>query len=129
MSSLHHAADDYLTVRRALGFKLADHGRLLTDFVTVLEQAGARTITTELALTGRSRHTAKRALKAARLSVVRGFARYLQTFDPATEVPPTGPLPPASATIPYLYSSRDRRLLAAATTLRPPLTAADLSAR
>ena len=27
---------------------------------------------------------------AARLSVVRGFARYLHTLDPATEVPPAG---------------------------------------
>jgi hypothetical protein len=32
MSGMHGAVEDYLTLRRALGFKLADHGWLLRDF-------------------------------------------------------------------------------------------------
>jgi hypothetical protein len=50
MTALQDAVSDYLMIRRALGFKLLEHERLLNDFVAFLEQAGASTITTELAL-------------------------------------------------------------------------------
>ena len=54
--------------------------------------AGATTITTELALSwatlpGDDAHP---AYLSNRLCAVRGFARHLQAFDPATEVPPAG---------------------------------------
>ncbi len=49
MTVVRDAVADYLTIRRALGFKLVEHQRLLDDFATYLEQAGASTITTELA--------------------------------------------------------------------------------
>jgi integrase/recombinase XerD len=55
MTVLRDAVADYLTIRRALGFKLVEHERLLGDFAGFLEQAGAATITTELALTWASR--------------------------------------------------------------------------
>jgi integrase len=64
------------------------------------------------------------------LTSARGFAAYLQTFDPATEVPPQGVFPvryrrPA----PYLWSQADiRRLLEAAQALEPPLKAATMQA-
>jgi hypothetical protein len=63
--------------------------------------------------------------KAARPSVIRGFAGYLRAIDPATEVPPTGILIARKHyAVPYLYSPQeiDRRL-AAASALRPPLRA------
>src|SRR5439155_687587 len=83
---------DYLAVRRALGYKLADHGRLLTDFATFLEDHDAGTITTELALAWATRPgNALPSWWAARLRVVRGFARHVKAFDPATEIPPSGP--------------------------------------
>ena len=50
MSALSQAVEDYLSVRRALGYKLAENGRLLPDFVAYLEAAGASTVTTELAV-------------------------------------------------------------------------------
>lgn len=50
MTVVSDAVTDYLTIRRALGFKLVEHQRLLRDFATFLEQAGASTITTELAV-------------------------------------------------------------------------------
>ena len=50
MTVVRDAVADYLTIRRALGFKLVEHQRLLRDFATFLEQAGASTITTELAV-------------------------------------------------------------------------------
>ena len=51
MSELHKALDDYLTIRRALGFKLARTGLLLADFVAYLDTNGTDTITTEAAIT------------------------------------------------------------------------------
>lgn len=117
---------DYLAVRRALGFKLTRDGLLLDQFVTYLEQAGAQRITSELALSWVT--TPERASASwlnVRLSVVRGFARWLEAFDPATEVPERGWLPPIRRTTPYLYSEDDvASLLAAARALRWPLSAA-----
>ena len=50
MNPLHRALDDYLALRRAMGFKLYDAGLLLPRFVDFLEQQGATVITTALAL-------------------------------------------------------------------------------
>lgn len=58
-----------------------------------------------------------------RLSVVRGFARYLHAADPSVEVPPPGLIParPPRAT-PHIYSDAEIvALLAAAARLRSPL--------
>jgi integrase len=58
--------------------------------------------------------------------MIRGFAGYLRTIDPATEIPPTGILIARKRyTIPYLYSDQEiARLLAAAAGLTPRLRAA-----
>lgn len=64
-----------------------------------------------------------------RLSVVRGFAAYVHTLDPASEVPPADLLPhrPRRAN-PYLYSDTDvAALIAATATLRSPLRQATLA--
>ena len=50
MTTLAEHAKNYLTVRRALGFKLVGEGELLAEFVACAEAAGQRTITTEFAL-------------------------------------------------------------------------------
>lgn len=50
VSGLRVAVDQYLIVRRRLGFKLERAGRLLPHFVTYLERAGATTVTSDLAL-------------------------------------------------------------------------------
>ncbi len=126
MTRLDEAVSDYLTIRRALGFKLVEHQRLLPDFVSFLEQAGAGTITTALAVDWAIRTSGNDSWKAARLSIVRGFARYLRTIDPATEIPPEGLLcGKTQYAIPYLYSEQEiTRLLDAAAGMRPPLRAA-----
>lgn len=128
MSALCQAVKDYLSVRRALGAKLEDYDWMLGSFVAYMEAAGAATVTTELAvawakLPGDHAHP---AYVSKRLSVVRGFARHLQAFDPATEVPPVGLLPPGRCrAIPYLYSDADIAvLMAAARSLTPALRAA-----
>jgi integrase/recombinase XerD len=128
MSDLHQAAEDYVMVRRALGAKLDKHPRLLENFVAYLEAAGATTVTTELALSwawlpGNDAHP---AYVSNRLCAVRGFARHLQAFDPATEVPPARLLPrPKCRATPYLYSDAETAaLLSAARSLTPALRAA-----
>ena len=130
MSPLRQAVADYLTVRRALGFKLDRHGRLLPQFVDYLEDIGADTVTTEHALRWAMLPAdASPAWRAERLSVVRGFARYLQTIDPAAELPPADLLPTSGSRrrTPYLYSDQEiAALLAAAGTLRAPLRAATM---
>ena len=50
MTAIRQAIGDYLAVRRALGYKLEDHGWLLASFASFLEADGARTVTTRLAL-------------------------------------------------------------------------------
>jgi integrase len=124
MSSLHQAAADYLSLRRALGFKLAGHDQLLSDRIEHLEGRGAPTLTTDLAL-GWAMQSAGRVMPLRRMDVARGFARYLRTLDPTTEVPPAGLLPRQVGRVtPYLYSEADiRSLMAAAGTLRPALRA------
>jgi len=94
VSPLAAAAADYLRVRRALGYKLDRQGRLLMQFVAYLDQVGASTITIEHAVAWATQPAGGHcSYWADRLSVVRQFARYLQTIDPACEVPPTRLLP------------------------------------
>jgi len=123
---LRAALAEYLAVRRSVGFKLARDGLLLEQFAGFCEQAGASRVTSELALAWVSAPAkASPGWLAMRLTIVRGFARWLQASDPATEVPPLGWLPPRRRTTPYLYSAADvAALLAAARRVRWPLSAA-----
>jgi len=50
MSELRRHAEDYLGLRRSLGYKLTFHSRLLPQFLDYLGAAGATSITTELAI-------------------------------------------------------------------------------
>lgn len=127
MSALTEAVNDYLRVRRTLGYKLTDHGTLLPDFVAYLEAAGASTVTTELAVAWATQPTGTtQGWWGRRLAIVRGFARHLKALDPDTEVPPAGLLPyRLDRAHPYLYSDADiTTLMAAARALRSPLRAA-----
>lgn len=127
MSGLRAAAEDYLAIRRALGFKMGRPAPLLRQFVAFLEQEGVSTVTNELAVEWAKQPAAGHAnWWGYRMIVVRGFARHLQTLDPRTEVPPPDllPRPPLRAT-PYLYSEADiASLMNAAEALRPALRAA-----
>lgn len=102
-------ADDYLRTRRALGYKLVERGRLLGQFVDFLHAQAAERVTIDLAVAwARQPKDADPVWWNERLSIVRGFARYLSAFDPETEVPPTGLLPPGRRRItPYLFTDAD----------------------
>jgi integrase/recombinase XerD len=127
MSGIRLAIADYLAVRRALGYKLADHGWLLADFASFVEARGASVVTTELALAWATEpEDTLPSWWAARLRVVRGFARHLAAFDPATQIPSADLLPCHNRrAVPYLYSDAEvRAVMAAAASLRPALHAA-----
>lgn len=126
MSALRQALEDYLRLRRALGFKLARHGRVLPSLVGHLESAGAATLTTQLALDWATALEGKPDEWAIRLSIARGFATYLRSIDPATEVPPADLLPRKRRRAePYLYTDAEVvALMEASETLRFPLNRA-----
>ncbi|MGB8384087.1 MAG: tyrosine-type recombinase/integrase [Dermatophilaceae bacterium] len=117
---------EYLRLRRALGFKLVWPGHLLPQFVTWLEGSGSKTITIEAAISWARLSTNSQPItRSHRLGAVRGFARYLRTIDPATEIPPAGLFGKQRRITPYIYSPEEiGRLVRAARGLRPPLRAA-----
>lgn len=126
MSALGYHADEYLALRRSLGYLLRQEARMLASFVAFLEDEGAVRVTIEAALAWATAPSdASPTWWAKRLTVVRGFARYLQAFDPRTEVPPPNLLPRRSSrTTPYLYSSAEVvALMEAARRLPTPLRA------
>ena len=109
MNTLRQAVDEYLSLRRNLGFKLREAGKALLDFVTFMEQHRATYITQALALAWAQQPAdAQPSHWAKRLSFVRGFARYRSSSDPRTQIPPPGLLPfqPKRAR-PYLYSDEE----------------------
>lgn len=118
--------EEYLRLRRALGFQLTWPGHVLPQFVTWLDSTGAQTITTEAAITWVRLSTAANPITLShRLGAVRRFARYLRTIDPATEIPPTGLFGKQQRTAPYIYSPEEiGRLVQAARQLQQPLRAA-----
>jgi len=131
MSALCGHVEDYLCLRRALGYKLERAGLLLPQLVDHLEAAGSSTLTSDLAISWAQLPTqASPNYWAARLAIARGFARYLQTIEPATEVPPSGVFPTRRhRPAPYLWSQADiRGLLDDARVLSSPLRAATYEA-
>ena len=94
MTSLKQAVEEYLSVRRSLGFKLRCPGALLRKFAEFAEARGAEYITISLALEWVSQpQYTKPATRADRMRAVRTFARYQHAIDDRTEVPPKGLLP------------------------------------
>jgi len=129
MTALERHLDDYLAVRRGLGFKLTHEQRMLKRFVAFVDDAGEPTITIELALRWARMPTGVgHAYLAQRMRAVRGFARYLHGIDPATEVPPLELLPARKhRPSPHIYTQAEiAALMAAARALRPALRAATM---
>lgn len=127
MSDLDRHLEDYLRIRRALGFKLNAPGQMLQQFLAYLDTAGASTITVELAIAwARLPQGVQPVSLSHRLGAIRGFARYLQTIDPSTQIPPCGIWPPGvTRPVPYLWSDAHvRALLAASRRLTPTLRGA-----
>jgi integrase/recombinase XerD len=123
MNPLAKAVRDYLALRRGLGFKLVRHEAGLREFASFLARKRSSHITVAVALEWATRHAHQKPAEwAARLSIVRGFARHWSATDPSTEVPPLGLLlyRPARAQ-PYFYSDQEIRQLLAAAKARPSI--------
>ena len=92
MSNFSQHAEEYLRLRQGLGHELADAVRLLPRYVAHLEATGTTSITVEDALDWVQRPDAgpTTSVWSRRMTVVRGFARYMSGIDPATQVPPLG---------------------------------------
>lgn len=130
MTNLAVAVEDYVSLRRSLGFKLGPHPRLLADFVSYLQTEDATTITVELAVSWATLPGGRDTVWASqRLGIVRGFATYLRAFDPDTEVPPAHLLPRRRyRPEPYIYSPKEiTALTAAARAMANPLRAATMA--
>ncbi len=126
-SVLARHLDDYLAMRRALGFKLKEPARLLRQYVAYLDSIRVQTITIESAMVwATSPAQASPWYVAKRMGAVRCFARHMASLDPATEVPPPGLFAAQSdRAVPFLYSAKDiDALMDVAGRCRTPLVAA-----
>jgi integrase/recombinase XerD len=90
MSGLRLAAEQYLRMRRALGYKLAVQGHHLRNFVSYLEATNASRVTIEHAVEWATCAGTDETYWGDRLSVARQFARHLQLTDAACQVPRGG---------------------------------------
>jgi integrase/recombinase XerD len=120
VTALADALVDYLAVRRAVGYKLTADAKVLARFVANLDSRAIDTVTVAAAVewaTG----TPRGGSGVARLTTIRGFARYLQALDAAHQVPPTRLLPRRKdRAVPHLYSDADiAALMNAARALEP----------
>ena len=114
MRSLQRTLDDYLCLRRSLGFKMLNESAALPAFVSFVHQRKSRYITTRLALDWAQQ--GREGQSKWRFSMVRGLAKYAAIFDARTEVPPFGLLRTKyPRPRPYIYSNQEiERLLRAA---------------
>ena len=116
-------AKEYLRRRRALGFELESTGVVLLDFARFAESIGHDgPLTTELMLRWATRsedHSTR--YRAARLSIVRGFARHLAAQDGQSQVPDMRLLASGfRREQPHIYTDGQLgQLIAAATRLSP----------
>jgi integrase len=109
MNTLRKVLQEYLALRRGLGFKMHDAGRVLPRFVTFMEERQAPHITIRLALEWVQQAKAVQpAERARRLCFIRGFARHRSATDPLTEIPAAELLPhPSTRARPYLYTEQE----------------------
>jgi integrase/recombinase XerD len=116
--------DDYLRLRRALGYRLEREEVWLRDLLAHMRAAGSDTLTSDLAISwARLPATAQPRYWALRLGCARKFAAYLHSIDSSHQIPPSGVFPaPRHRPMPYLWTAEQIELLLnIAGQLRPPL--------
>ena len=120
MTPLQRAAEEYVALRRSLGFDVGTQARILRRFAKFAAQQKAPVVSTALVLQWVARMTDVLPATAARsLSVVRLFADWWKQRDPRTEVPPKRLMPGRNLRhAPFLHSADQiAKLLAAASRL------------
>ncbi|MBC7273574.1 MAG: tyrosine-type recombinase/integrase [Tetrasphaera sp.] len=110
MTTLRQHLDRYLTMRRAMGFKLDDIERQVGLFITWLEAQGQeQSFTIEQSVTwARLNPDAHPSWWATRLSLVRRFAAYLHATGVDVPIIPTGLLAARKPrAVPFIYTQDD----------------------
>ncbi|WP_157270123.1 tyrosine-type recombinase/integrase [Azohydromonas aeria] len=122
MNTLRSLLHDYLSMRRALGFKLQSEGTGLAAFVTYMEGEGLDYITNESALRWALLPSSVQPIRwARRLGFVRLFARYCSAIDERTEVPPPDVIPCKKLrNPPHFFTDGEIELLLRAALTLPP---------
>ncbi len=127
--SLSVLAQQYLRERRRLGFDLHHMGQALHSFTRYADRLKCRPVTLEVMAEWARRdhgHSTDPRTWARRLKILRPFMRWLQQFEPRTEVPDDtifGPI--GGRTAPHIYSEEETgQLLRAAGQLAPALRGA-----
>jgi integrase/recombinase XerD len=127
MSTLADAARDYLRLRNSLGHDLAEYHRELPRFVAFLEAEGLPTVTVAAALAWAQGPDVDpdTSIAPRRMTITRGFARYLAGIDARTEVPPAGLIAGRHRwRPPYIYAPDDIEALMAQARQLTPMPAA-----
>lgn len=121
MNSLSDHVQDYIALRRSLGYKLEQTGRDLAAFAAFAERSRSSFITRELAVAwANTPANTSRDRVARRLADVRHLAEFVRTLDPRTEIPPPSRRPSdGRRPMPHIYTDDEvSRLIAAAPKLR-----------
>lgn len=112
MKTIADHVEDYLALRRGLGFKLRVDGYILRDFARYCGERGASHITTKRAIQWATLPpNIKPEHRGVRLGMVRLLAKYVAAVDPRTEIPAAGILPARKRrSVPVFY--RDEQVVA-----------------
>jgi integrase len=120
---LHTHLVAYLRLREALDFQMRAENSILAEFVAYVNaQPHSNPIRAQMALEWACQASTHRGPSGAarRLSMARGFLRYLQASAPDTEVPGPGLLPTPRRPKPFLFTpTQISALLEAAQASRP----------
>lgn len=106
---LHQAVDLYLETRRSFGFALVQVGVELRSLVRYADRIGhTGPLTTSLAIQwAQEPQQCARNYWAARLGVVRQFARFWLAYEPRTEIPPGDWFGPAYRRRAHIYTQQE----------------------
>lgn len=125
MTSLREGIDEYLHLRRALGFRLKADEPYLRNFADFMDRKKASYITAKLAMSWAQQTASNNQnYHAGRLRVVRSFARHRILADPRTEIPSLSLLPRQKITFkPHIFTREEiDRILAESLRLRRHIT-------
>lgn len=130
MTTMHQAVENYLAMRRALGFDLRYTEGMLRGFASFVESRKVTHITVDLALKWATEPVGVQPETwAYRLGFVRRFAQHARASDERHEIPPADLLPHRQKRkTPYIYRRRETRdLMRAAGRMKSQLNAASYS--